>query len=79
MESRVADAGAGQAERAAGEGRTSSSAAQGPAISAPLGAARWKLLRQVRHNSGSLNVEDVLTSFDNTGNIYLLNIFDIGK
>ncbi|KAB0358704.1 hypothetical protein FD754_002860 [Muntiacus muntjak] len=47
MESQVSDAAAGQAEQTAGEGQTDSRAARGPAASAPLGAARWKLLRQV--------------------------------
>ncbi|KAB0380829.1 hypothetical protein FD755_008613, partial [Muntiacus reevesi] len=47
MESQVSDAAAGQAEQTAGEGQTDSGPAPGPAASAPLGAARWKLLRQV--------------------------------
>ena len=50
MESQVSDAAAGQAEQTAGEGQANSGAAPGPAGSASLGAARWKLLRQVRES-----------------------------
>lgn len=50
MESPVTESGASEAERVSCEGRASACASPGPAVSAPLGAARWKLLRQVRES-----------------------------
>lgn len=48
MEPRVTDAEAGQVESAKNENPARGSAARGPVVAAPLAAARWKLLRQVR-------------------------------
>lgn len=48
MESRVAAAEAAGTEADAGEGPMIGGAKQGSVVSVPKGAARWKLLRQVR-------------------------------
>lgn len=48
MESQVAVAGAAETEAEAGKRSTIGSASQGSLVSAPKGAVRWKLLRQVR-------------------------------
>lgn len=48
MESQVAAAGAAETEAEAGKRPAMGSASQGSLVSAPKGAVRWQLLRQVR-------------------------------